>query len=75
MMAAPAPASAQTSCILGAQVAAIFEFSGAVLLGGGVASTIMNRITDRGLFSDNPELLMIGMCCTELSTAIWLTTG
>jgi hypothetical protein len=56
-------------------VAAIFEFSGAVLLGGGVASTIMNRITDRELFSDNPELLMIGMCCTEFSTAIWLTTA
>ena len=56
-------------------VAAIFEFSGAVLLGGGVASTIMTRITDRELFADNPELLMIGMLCTEFATAIWLTTA
>ncbi len=55
--------------------AAIFEFSGAVLLGANVASTIRGGLIEVELFAENPELLMLGMACVCLSTSIWLITA
>lgn len=55
--------------------AAIFEFSGAVLLGANVASTIRGGLIEVELFEGNPELLMLGMACVCLSTSIWLITA
>ncbi len=54
-------------------VAAIFEFSGAVLMGALVTDAIRKKIVDRDVFEDNPGALMYGMLCADLSSAIWLT--
>ncbi|MCB1904826.1 MAG: inorganic phosphate transporter, partial [Gammaproteobacteria bacterium] len=42
-------------------VAAVMEFAGAYLAGGGVASTISKGIVDGKLFEPVPELLVMGM--------------
>ena len=48
------------------------EFSGAFLLGGNVATTIMRGITNPDLFADTPEVLMLGMLVVVLCVAAWL---
>lgn len=53
-------------------IAGIFEFSGALLLGADVTSTISHGLVDVKDFEDNPELLMYGMMCVVLSTGLWL---
>ena len=53
-------------------VAAIFEFSGAVLAGGEVTSTIRSGIVDPALFKDDPELLVFGMLASLLAAGTWL---
>lgn len=53
-------------------VAAVFEFTGAVLAGGEVTATIRQGIVDTGYFSDAPELLVLGMLSSLLSAGIWL---
>ena len=53
-------------------VAAIFEFSGAILAGGEVTSTIRKGIVDASTFEANPELLIFGMLASLLAAAIWL---
>ena len=53
-------------------VAAVFEFSGAVLAGGQVTSTIRKGIVDPALFADTPELLVYGMLASLLAAGIWL---
>ena len=53
-------------------VAAIFEFSGAVLAGGEVTSTIRKGIVDVGLLGDEPELLIYGMLAALLAAGTWL---
>ncbi len=53
-------------------IAAIFEFAGAVLAGGGVTSTIRNGIVDASLLGDQPELLVYGMLAALLAAAVWL---
>lgn len=53
-------------------VAAIFEFSGAVLAGGEVTSTIRSGIVDPALFKDDPELLIYGMLASLLAAGTWL---
>ncbi|MDX1570951.1 MAG: inorganic phosphate transporter, partial [Xanthomonadales bacterium] len=53
-------------------VAAIFEFTGAVLAGGEVTSTIRKGIVDADLLAGNPELLVYGMLASLLAAAIWL---
>lgn len=53
-------------------VAAVFEFSGAVLAGGQVTSTIRKGIVDPALFADSPELLVYGMLASLLAAGIWL---
>jgi PiT family inorganic phosphate transporter len=53
-------------------VAAIFEFSGAILAGGEVTSTIRKGIVDSSNFEANPELLIFGMLASLLAAGIWL---
>lgn len=53
-------------------IAAIFEFTGAVLAGGGVTSTIRQGIVDTTLLVDTPELLIYGMLASLLAAGIWL---
>lgn len=53
-------------------IAAIMEFSGAFLLGGNVASTIMKGIANTEDFADEPEVLMFGMMCVVIGVAAWL---
>lgn len=56
-------------------VAAVFEFSGAVLAGGSVSKTIRKGIVDPEAFAANPELLVFGMTAALLAAAIWLTVA
>lgn len=53
-------------------IAAIFEFSGAVLVGGHVADTLRSGLIDVGAFAQQPELLAIGMLSALLAAGIWL---
>jgi PiT family inorganic phosphate transporter len=53
-------------------VAAIFEFTGAVLAGGQVTATIRKGIVDPALFADSPELLVYGMLASLLAAGAWL---
>jgi len=53
-------------------IAAIAEFAGAYLAGGGVASTISKGIVDTTLYEGHPELLVLGMLGALLAAAIWL---
>jgi PiT family inorganic phosphate transporter len=52
-------------------IAAIFEFSGAVLAGGHVTSTIRKGIIDAS-FVPSPEILVYGMLASLLSAGLWL---
>ena len=54
-------------------VAGFFEFSGAVLMGSQVTDTVRKTIVDIDIFRNNPGVLMLGMLCANLSSAIWLT--
>jgi solute carrier family 20 (sodium-dependent phosphate transporter) len=54
-------------------IAAIFEFSGAVLMGSHVTDTVRKSIVDIEIFDSNPGALMYGMLCADLASAIWLT--
>ena len=53
-------------------VAAIFEFTGAVLAGGEVTSTIRKGIVDAEPLSGTPELLIYGMLAALLAAGTWL---
>jgi len=53
-------------------IAAVMEFAGAYLAGGGVASTISKGIIDGALFEPVPELLVMGMLGALLAAGIWL---
>lgn len=53
-------------------VAAVFEFTGAVLAGGGVTSTIRSGIIDSSFVIDQPDLLVYGMLAALLAAGIWL---
>jgi len=53
-------------------VAAIFEFGGAMLVGGTVTKTIRKGIVDVGAFGDDPMVVAIGMTCCLLAAALWL---
>ena len=53
-------------------VAAVFEFAGAMLVGGTVTETIQKGIVDLHAVSHQPLLIAIGMTCSLLAAAIWL---
>jgi PiT family inorganic phosphate transporter len=53
-------------------IAIIFEFSGAVLAGGHVTSTIRKGIIDPTAIVDSPEILVYGMLASLLAAAFWL---
>ena len=53
-------------------VAAIFEFTGAVLAGGAVTSTIRKGIVDADQLAGTPELLVYGMLAALLAAGTWL---
>ncbi|MFL2546332.1 MAG: inorganic phosphate transporter [Candidatus Rariloculaceae bacterium] len=53
-------------------VAAVFEFSGAVLAGGEVTSTIRRGIIDSTYVVGQPELLIYGMLAALLAAGTWL---
>jgi len=53
-------------------IAAVMEFAGAYLAGGGVASTISKGIIDGKMFEPHPELLMFGMMGALLAAGVWL---
>src|SRR3972149_6607710 len=56
-------------------IAAVFEFSGAFLAGGGGTPTIRNGMIDATLLSDTPELLVYGMLASLLAAGIWLVVA
>ena len=53
-------------------IAAVFEFSGAVLAGGEVTATIRKGIIDVGLLSGTPDVLVYGMLASLLAAGTWL---
>lgn len=53
-------------------IAAVMEFSGAVVLGGQVSETIRKGIADPACFHDKPAVLMWGMCSVLLAVGLWL---
>ena len=53
-------------------IAIIFEFSGAVLAGGHVTSTIRKGIIDPSSIVNSPEILVYGMLASLLAAAFWL---
>jgi len=53
-------------------IAAIFEFSGALLAGGEVTQTIRKGMIDTASIASTPELLVYGMLAALLAAAVWL---
>lgn len=53
-------------------IAAIFEFSGALLAGGEVTQTIRKGMIDTSSLAGTPELLVFGMLAALLAAAVWL---
>ncbi len=53
-------------------IAIVFEFSGAVLAGGHVTSTIRKEIIDPSGIIGSPEILIYGMLASLLAAAFWL---
>ena len=54
-------------------IAAIFEFTGAVLMGSHVTDAVRKDIVDVETFT--PGSLMLAMLCADLASAIWLTVA
>jgi hypothetical protein len=55
--------------------AGIFEFLGAVLLGGSVTRTISGGIARLPAFTATPALFMFGMLCAEAGACVWILVG
>jgi phosphate/sulfate permease len=51
-------------------VAAVFEFAGAMLLGGSVTQTVRSDIFDTSLYLDEPDLVMLGFFTSLVSASI-----
>lgn len=54
-------------------LATICEFAGAIGVGGRVADTIKTKIVPVDLFESDPTVLMLGMTCALVSSAIYLS--
>jgi inorganic phosphate transporter, PiT family len=53
-------------------IAGILEFAGAVLLGGNVSQTLATDIIDLSLFSQMPQVLLLGMVAVLLACGLWM---
>ncbi len=53
-------------------VAAIFEFGGAMLVGGSVTETIRQGIVDLDTVGSDSMVMAVGMTCCLLAAALWL---
>jgi solute carrier family 20 (sodium-dependent phosphate transporter) len=53
------------------QIAAIFEFTGAIVLGRVSTSIIANGIADFKSFAREPEMLAYGMVCAMTVAGVW----
>lgn len=53
-------------------IAAVFEFSGSVLVGASVTETIRSGITDTAYFVDIPAVFMLGMFCALIGAGAWV---
>jgi len=53
-------------------IAAIFEFSGAILAGGSVTSTIRKGMFDASSLAGTPDILVLGMLAALLAAGTWL---
>jgi inorganic phosphate transporter, PiT family len=53
-------------------LAAIFEFSGAFLVGSNVSETMQRGLIDTSIFLNDPMTLILGMCGALLGTGVWL---
>ena len=53
-------------------VAAIFEFGGAMLVGGTVTNTIRKGIIDMDALGGDPMVIAVGMTCCLLAAGLWL---
>jgi len=53
-------------------VAAVVEFSGAVLMGSHVVDSLRNKIIKPNLYEAQPEELMVGMLSALIAAASWL---
>lgn len=53
-------------------IAGILEFTGAVIFGKNVATTLSTKVVNPEVFSSNPFLLLLGMISVLISCGIWL---
>eukprot|EP00955_Chlamydomonas_euryale_P055166 356047-Chlamydomonas_euryale.AAC.5 len=53
-------------------IAGIFEFAGAVGLGGEVTKTVASGIANVSMFTEFPEIYMYGMLCALTIAGVWL---
>lgn len=53
-------------------IGSVMEFTGALLMGAGVTSTISKGIANVDYYTDDPDVLMYGMLCVLLATGMWL---
>ncbi|HAA32179.1 MAG TPA: phosphate permease [Cyanobacteria bacterium UBA8553] len=53
-------------------IAGVLEFTGAVLFGQGVSSTLATEIVNPELFAGMPQLLILGMVSALLACGLWL---
>jgi inorganic phosphate transporter, PiT family len=53
-------------------IAGVLEFTGAVLFGRQVSSTLATRIANPDLFSSQPQTLLLGMIAVLISCGLWL---
>lgn len=53
-------------------VAGILEFTGAVLFGQGVSTTLATEVANPELFAGTPQLLILGMVSVLMACGLWL---
>ncbi len=53
-------------------IAGVLEFTGAVLFGQRVSSTLATQVVSPDLFTAHPQILLIGMVGVLLSSVLWL---
>jgi PiT family inorganic phosphate transporter len=53
-------------------IAGVLEFTGAVLFGQGVSTTLATQVTNPELFAGMPQLLILGMVSALLACGLWL---